>query len=378
MPPLSVTTLERISSFFPSSLSADCSYDLRTVSSDDASTSSRNDQSTTTFGDAQINQGFVIDCVPVWRQGCKKVVNNVLISTNSGNYAYKIQRTIRDAIYGKVVHASVLERNVARRCWEMNGDECAIKIMNRRKMDKNAKSRVIEEDPLREMAAMQHLKNCRQSQHQSNVLAPVDIIQDDENVYLILPMCNGGELFDRLDETDGEGFSEEEARHWFRQLMLGIKSLHDAGICHRDISLENTLINDGSAYIIDFGMAIPMPTNGSSLMKPHGTCGKSNYMAPEIYHNESFDGRKVDVWSVGASLFMMLTGAPAYSKPIDTDIGFGWVTSGRVSNLMNSWGATPSDEVLDLLNRIFCVDFNDRISVDEILMHPWVIGDIYI
>jgi len=319
-----------------------------------------------------------MDNIPVWRQGRKRLTNNVLISSNGGDFAYMIRRTLRNAIYGKVVHAYVLEINEDHGYWEMNGAECAIKIMNRRQMEKNAKSRTTEEDPLREMATMQHLKNHNQRQQQPNVLTPIDIVQDDENVYLILPLCNGGELFDRLDATNGDGFSEEEARYWFKQLMLGIKSLHDVGVCHRDISLENTLIHDGGAYIIDFGMAIHMPSQGSTVMKPQGACGKSNYMAPEIYHNKTFDARKIDVWSAGASLFMMLTGAPAYDNPINTDSCYVWLTNGRVGELITSWGVDVSDDVVDLMTRIFCADYSKRISVEEILMHPWLSCELFV
>lgn len=335
------------------------------------------------FQEVEPTSAYWVDNVPVADSSGKiKIVDHVLVSDKS-DFAYVVRKTLRRAIYGKVVLASVLQKEhdnyknnngVLRAQYSITSAKCAIKIMSITQMERNEqkpmsnKSKSLE-NPRSEMAVMEHLKRSNVCQ---NVLTPIEIVSDENNVFVMLPLCRDGELFDKLDATKGEGFSEAEAKYWFKQLMEGIRNLHKAGVCHRDISLENTLLHDDQAFIIDFGMAIRMPQSGNTLMTPSGTCGKMNYMSPEIYQNMYFDGAKADVWSAGVALFMMLTGAPAYETPDSSDPCFRWITEGKIERLMDCWERNLSYEVIDLLEGIFCVDFHRRMSVDEILSHPWL------
>ena len=144
--------------------------------------------------------------------------------------AYWLQRTVREAIYGKVIMAVVLRKE--RGLWQVTDQHCAVKEMSwqhiRKERDRLA------EDPIQEVAAMQYLKEWHAQQYastntddsvqqsfatilQTNLMMPLDLLTDDRHLYSIMPYCDGGELFERLDMN--EKFSEEEARYWMRQIL---------------------------------------------------------------------------------------------------------------------------------------------------------------
>jgi serine/threonine protein kinase len=317
-------------------------------------------------------------------------VSNILFNSESGSgeFGYWVRETIRKALFGKVVRAFVLRRRAPTSdhyssCqWELSGAECAIKVLSWSKIQKNVQTNDTLEDPLKEIAAMQYMKRC--SNTESHVLTPIEILSDSKYIFVVLPLCKDGELYDRLEQTK-DCFDEGEARYWFRQIAQGVKSLHKAGVCHRDISLENVLIHGGSCHIIDMGMSLRVPQHIAStideqskniLLTPQGRCGKYYYMAPEIYANrEAFNPFAIDVWSTGAVLFMMLTGAPAYERPCKMDPCFQWIMSERLSELLEAWNRKLTPDAIDLLSGMLSVDPEKRLSLDQVLSHPWVVGE---
>lgn len=178
--------------------------------------------------------------------------------------AYWVQRTIREAIYGRVLFAVILKKRIPSPAandnaeWEVTDRHCAVKEMSwqhiRKERDRLA------EDPIKEVASMQYLRRWHiqhsrtsttttttaQEQHpnnnssskphlidgvaesfkaimETNIMMPLDLLTDDRNLYSIMPYCDGGELFERLDLN--ERFSEEEARYWMHQ-VLNVSILH--------------------------------------------------------------------------------------------------------------------------------------------------------
>ena len=96
----------------------------------------------------------------------------------------------------------------------------------------------------------------------THLMLPLDLLSDDRYLYSVMPYCDGGELFDRLDAR--AKFTEEEARFWMHQILDGLDNLQRAGICHRDMSLENLLVHkDRICLIIDMGMCLRIPYEGS-------------------------------------------------------------------------------------------------------------------
>ena len=207
-----------------------------------------------------------------------------------------------------------------------------------------------------------------------------------------MPYAASGDMFELLQEAQerGRGFPEGEARFWFRQLMEGIRYLHQKGICHRDLSPENVMIDHKNSLIIDMGMAIRIPytdPNGDNpsavtdilhgtekrLIAPQGTCGKLPYMSPEIYESRvPFDGGAVDIWTAGTILFCMVTGNRSYSRPETSDAQYYWMTHGLL-RLLADWGLVDelSRECVDLLENMLKVEPRLRYTLEEVLNHPW-------
>lgn len=105
--------------------------------------------------------------------------------------------------------------------------------------------------------------------------------------------------------------TEDEARPIFQQVVVAVHFLHQRLIAHRDIKLENILIDRaGNVKLCDFGMAIQLK-EGQTLKR---RCGSLHYMAPEVLAGKPYDGLAVDMWSLGVVLYVLLTGQFPYSE----------------------------------------------------------------
>ncbi|KAL1096437.1 hypothetical protein V6Z11_D06G222700 [Gossypium hirsutum] len=123
---------------------------------------------------------------------------------------------------------------------------------------------------------------------------------------MVLEYATGGELFDKI-ASNGK-LSEAEGRKFFQQLIDGVGYCHDKGVFHRDLKLENVLIDaKGNIKISDFGLsALPQHIGDDGLL--HTTCGSPNYVAPEVLANRGYNGATSDIWSCGVILYVILTG----------------------------------------------------------------------
>jgi len=297
--------------------------------------------------------------------------------------AYLIKEVIRDAIFGKVIHGTVLKRSGENDVWTETTEECAIKEMPWEQI-REGRGEQRAENPQEEIAAMQHLKRCYDNeggQHASvttamrdtRIIMPLDFLYDHQKLYTITPYCTGGELFDLLAQRSR--FSEEESRHFLRSILDGIEWLQRAGLTHKDISLENTMVNDDMTVIIDMGMCLRIPVDNAQRcrIKSRPRCGKLYYMAPEVYASEPFDGRAVDMWAVGVCLFMMLTGQAPWEHPTPLDIQFRYFTNGYLTRVVrDQWNMNLSADAVDLLQRMLLLDPRDRLSLQQVRNHPWM------
>lgn len=247
------------------------------------------------------------------------------------------------------------------------------------------------ENPLQEIAAMQLL-----GENPSHVLGAIEVLFDGQNLNLVMRYCDSGDLFQLLQENQSRpdspantpGIRESEARYWFRQVIDGVNTIHCRGICHRDLSPENIMIDGAEGLIIDMGMCLRVPyldpSDGSSrtdisgsngsircLINPQGPCGKLPYMSPEVYANrQPFDGAAADVWTCGTILFCMLTGNRSYQRPHMTDPQFYWMSRG-LRQLLSDWHVNVSEDAYLLLKGMLEVDPRNRLTLEEVRNHSW-------
>lgn len=248
------------------------------------------------------------------------------------------------------------------------------------------------EDPRKEIAAMQLIGN--DSPH---VLGCMDALAErNGNVNVVLRYCNSGDLFELLQESRNNvhpGMSEERARYWFRQIVAGLQFLRQRGVCHRDLSPENVMIDGGTlSLIIDFGMCLRVPYLDAQgnvvdvhrgtrrcLITSQGACGKLPYMSPEIYdssrHPQPFDAEAIDIFSTGTILFCMITGNRSFERPHASDPQFYWMTHG-LEQLLSDWQVSVSPECLHLMKGMLQVDPRRRLTLEEIVQHAWIAGPV--
>ena len=162
--------------------------------------------------------------------------------------------------------------------------------------------------------------------HHPHVAQLYEVIATENSIWLVTELCSGGELFDYLTEKGRA--SEEEARHIFGQICLAVNYLHEKGIVHRDLKLENVLLDERCRIKLgDFGFTREFD-RGSYL---ETYCGTTGYASPEMLEGKKYLGPgnpfipprfdranispEVDVWSLGVILYCLLTGG----LPFDDD-----------------------------------------------------------
>ncbi|KAB5574417.1 hypothetical protein DKX38_001611 [Salix brachista] len=163
-------------------------------------------------------------------------------------------------------------------------------------------ARLMRHKQTKELVAMKYIERGRKV-----VLTPTHLA-------IIMEYAAGGELFERI--CNAGRFSEDEARYFFQQLISGVSYCHSMQICHRDLKLENTLLDGSPAprlKICDFGYS------KSSLLhsRPKSTVGTPAYIAPEVLSRREYDGKLADVWSCGVTLYVMLVGAYPFEDQED-------------------------------------------------------------
>uniref|UniRef100_A0A7S2GVE6 Protein kinase domain-containing protein n=1 Tax=Helicotheca tamesis TaxID=374047 RepID=A0A7S2GVE6_9STRA len=271
--------------------------------------------------------------------------------------------------------------------WDATNELVAVKIISWAKV-RNLRGKHLE-DPIKEVAAMQLLGD-----YHPNIVGSVDLLQDDKYLYSIIPYCSGGDLYSRVIEEINKKecleTAEAQARVWFRQILMGLDHFQRKGVCHRDLSLDNLLLHDDNVIIIDLGMCLRVPfsdpvnqgcvTDVSAgtmrrLIQAQGQGGKWMYMAPEIAaRDDQFDGFAADIWAAGVILYVMLVGRAPFKWANEGDEHFKLFANGHLREALVSWEISISDEACDLLQNMFWRDPIRRLSLAQVMEHPWVVG----
>ncbi|KAG8216790.1 kinase-like domain-containing protein [Butyriboletus roseoflavus] len=206
-----------------------------------------------------------------------------------------------------------------------------------------------------------------------NILRIYDVFEGENELYLVLEYVEGGELFDFL--VNRGRLPPLDALAFFKQIVYGLNYAHTFSIIHRDLKPENILIHSLNPPLIklaDWGMAAFAPP----ALQLETSCGSPHYASPEIVNGMKYRGNATDIWSCGVILYALLTGRlPFDDKNVRTLLAK--VKTGR-------YDVPPYVDPLarDLLTRMLVVDVNQRITIPEIMSHPWfnkmTLGILYV
>ncbi|KAL6494503.1 Serine/threonine-protein kinase srk2a [Orobanche gracilis] len=208
-----------------------------------------------------------------------------------------------------------------------------------------------------------------------NIIRFKEVVLTPTHLAIVMEYAAGGELFERI--CNAGRFSEDESRYFFQQLISGVSYCHSMHlqICHRDLKLENTLLDGSPAprlKICDFGYS------KSSLLhsRPKSTVGTPAYIDPEVLSRREYDGKLADVWSCGVTLYVMLVGAYPFEDQEDPK-NF----RKTIQRIMAVQYKIPdyihvSQDCRHLLSRIFVANASRRITIKDIKSHPWFLKNL--
>ncbi|KAJ7079633.1 CAMK/CAMKL/Kin4 protein kinase [Mycena belliarum] len=240
------------------------------------------------------------------------------------------------------------------------GEEVAVKLIRRGNVDSAIRMSKVE----REIEVLRSLKH-------PNIVRLYDVIETDKYIGIIIEYASGGELFDHI--LAHRYLRERDASKLFSQLISGVWYIHQKKIVHRDLKLENLLLDRHRNVIItDFGFANRFEHRADDLMQT--SCGSPCYAAPELVISEGlYVGSAVDIWSCGVILYAMLAGyLPFDDDPANPDGDNINLLYKYIVNTPLSFPEYISDEARDLLKMMLVPDPRKRASLASVMRHPWL------
>ncbi|XP_072997302.1 CBL-interacting protein kinase 29-like [Typha latifolia] len=209
---------------------------------------------------------------------------------------------------------------------------------------------------VREVAIMRRLRH-------PHIVRLLEVVASRSRIHFVLELAAGGELFHRL-ESRGR-FPEDLARRYFQQLISAVGFCHARGVFHRDLKLENLLLDEkGDLKVTDFGLSAQVDQIRNDGLF-HTLCGTPAYVAPDILSKKGYDADKVDIWSCGVILFLLIAGYLPFNDP---NLMAMYKKIYRGEFRCPSW---TSPELRNLIERILDPNPKTRISLAGIINHPW-------
>ncbi|MBA0873039.1 hypothetical protein Goshw_025734 [Gossypium schwendimanii] len=219
------------------------------------------------------------------------------------------------------------------------------------------------DDVWREIQIMHHL-----SEH-PHVVRIRGTYEDQLSVHLVMELCEGGELFDRIVQKGH--YSEREAAKLIKTIVGVVETCHSLGVMHRDLKPENFLFDtveeDATLKATDFGLSV-FYKPGESFSD---VVGSPYYVAPEVLRKHY--GPEADVWSAGVILYILLSGVPPFWA--ETEMGiFRQILQGKIDFDSEPWPAI-SDSAKDLIRKMLDRHPKRRLTAHQVLCHPWIVDD---
>ncbi|EGW34425.1 uncharacterized protein SPAPADRAFT_59857, partial [Spathaspora passalidarum NRRL Y-27907] len=283
--------------------------------------------------------------------------------------SHMTKRVHREIRFGNYILGSTLgegEFGKVKLGWRKDGkvpSQVAIKLIKRSTIVKDSDSEIKINREINSLKLLNH----------PNIVNLVEVMKSGKYIGIVLEYASGGELFDYI--LHHKYLKETMAKKLFAQLVSGVDYMHSKGLIHRDLKLENLLLDKHQNVIIsDFGFVNSYNRDKNDLMKT--SCGSPCYAAPELVLTQAhYEGRKVDIWSLGVILYAMLAGYLPFDDDPENEDG------SDIVKLYHYICKTPltfpeyiSPLARDLLRKIIVPDPKKRISMNEIKNHPWLIA----
>ncbi|KAF7831285.1 calcium-dependent protein kinase 2-like [Senna tora] len=239
------------------------------------------------------------------------------------------------------------------------GRQYACKSISKRKLA----SKADREDIKREIQIMQHLSG------QPNIVEFKGAYEDRNSVHVVMELCAGGELFDRIIARGH--YTERAAASICRQIVNVVHICHFMGVMHRDLKPENFLLSskDENALLkaTDFGLSVFIE-EGKVY---RDIVGSAYYVAPEVLRRRY--GKEIDIWSAGVILYILLSGVPPFWAETEKGI-FDSILQGDIDFESQPWPSI-STSAKDLVSKMLIQDPKKRITSAQVLEHPWIRED---
>ena len=234
---------------------------------------------------------------------------------------------------------------------KLTGKHVAIKLIEKEQLKKSKHN---------QRKVFQEIYILKKIRH-PNIVKIYEVVDSNHHILIVMEYCGGGDLL-HFVKRKGR-LSETEAKSIFRQIIYGARVTHNHAVLHRDFKLDNILLDKDltTAKICDFGV--------SKFVKPDQTiydqCGTPAYLAPEIVADIGYEGFTVDIWSLGVLLYAMTCGIVPFRGP-SIEVLHKLILRGRY----NIPGHL-SKELVDLLRGMINTLPNNRLTLKQILDHPW-------
>ncbi|KAI8366003.1 kinase-like domain-containing protein [Radiomyces spectabilis] len=240
------------------------------------------------------------------------------------------------------------------------GQQVAVKVVKKRDVETASRRDKID----REISVLNILRH-------PHIIKLLEVIETESSIGIIMQYAEGGELFEYLYKRRRLG--ENEAKRLFAQLISSVHYMHEKKIVHRDLKLENLLLDkDLNIIVSDFGFANQLSHNDDLLIT---SCGSPCYAAPELVVNDGslYSGFPVDVWSCGVILYAMVCGFLPFdddpSNPNSENINLLYRYILSTSLTFPDW---VSPQLQELLRDMLAPMPQHRSSLESILVHPWL------
>ncbi|XP_016470534.2 CBL-interacting serine/threonine-protein kinase 14-like isoform X2 [Nicotiana tabacum] len=254
---------------------------------------------------------------------------------------YEVGKLLGCGAFAKVYHA----RDIRTR------QSVAIKTVSKQKILKGGFTAHVK----REISIMRRLRH-------PHIVHLHEVLATKTKIYFVMEFAKGGELFAKVSKGR---FSEDLSRRYFQQLISAVEYCHSRGVYHRDLKLENLLLDENwDLKVTDFGLSAV-----SDQIRPdgflHTLCGTPAYVAPEILEKKGYDGAKVDIWSCGIILFVLNAGYLPFS---DSNLMAMYRKIYKGEFRCPKW---TSHGLKLLLTRLLDTNPQTRISIEQIRNDPW-------